>query len=221
MGKQPAGRLSGAVYFELWSGGYTCASLRETTWTAASRTSSRNRFSVEPFIRISQRDPRSLTENHVGDAFALCERDETVGWLVRFDPHDGRAEFLGHRDVALQRVAILAARCAPAPRAASRRTRRTTARRDGRQFARPCGYPWRRAVRAHAHHHAFGISAGSRPSLCRCEAAFSPISSATARSASSRSVERFVSRKKFARACSTFSGRYTFPCRSLVCSSSP
>jgi hypothetical protein len=51
-----------------------------------------------------------------------------------------------------------------------------------------------------ANHHAHGLRAGSRPSRWRCEAALSPISSATARSASSRSVERFVSRKKFASA---------------------
>ena len=51
-----------------------------------------------------------------------------------------------------------------------------------------------------------GMSAGSSPSRFRRDAAFSPISSATARSASSRSVEMLVSRKKFASACSTFSG---------------
>src|SRR5258708_21700823 len=41
-----------------------------------------------------------------------------------------------------------------------------------------------------------GISPGSSPSRCRYDAAFSPTSSATARSASSRSVDRFPSRKK-------------------------
>ena len=38
-----------------------------TTWTAASRTSSRKRFNVDPFIRISSR-VGALAEDHVRDA---------------------------------------------------------------------------------------------------------------------------------------------------------
>ena len=60
-----------------------CGSPSGTTWIAASRTSSRNRFSVEPFSRISQRDRARLAEDHVRDAFALGERDQAVG---RADP---------------------------------------------------------------------------------------------------------------------------------------
>ena len=120
--------------------------------------------------------------------------------------HDGRAELFGERNVPLQRVAVLRLDMSwrlarglhvdgvPAGAEAAGDTR--------------AGAKHPRRVGAGAQHTMTrsGMSAGSSPSRCRREAALSPTSSATARSASSRSVEMLVSRKKLASACSTFSG---------------
>ena len=177
-----------------------------TTCTAASCTSSRNLFEVEPFIRISTR-PRELWPK------MTCVMPSRWANATRPPPadrryaHHRRAEALGERDVlraaARDRSGLIRPGCSPA----FRRRPRTSARRAVTAMRAPARIT--RGELALELMHTMtrsGISPGSSPSRCRYDAAFSPTSSATARSASSRSVERLPSRKKFVSACSIFSG---------------
>ena len=160
------------------------------------RTSSRKRFSVEPFSRISHR------------VRAVCPKTTCVmpsRLANAISPSPGRSAFT-RTTVAPSSSASAMLRCSasrsggvdPAGRLARRldvdgvpaRAQASGNPRAGADHARRVG------ARAHAHHHPLGNERRLQPSRCRRDAALSPISSATARSASSRSVEMFVSRKK-------------------------
>ena len=51
---------------------------------------------------------RGLAEHDVRDSLALRKRDEAVAGSVRFHSHDGCAQLLSERDVALQGLAVTA-----------------------------------------------------------------------------------------------------------------
>lgn len=99
---------------------------------------------------------RGLSEDHVGDAFALGERDQAVRRFVGPDADDRGTEAFGESDVALQRVTIVA--CDLGGRLRGRLdVNRIPAR------AQPAGdsragpeHAWRGDARAHTDHHPLG-----------------------------------------------------------------
>ena len=86
--------------------GHAPGSPSGTTWTAASRTSSRNRFNVDPLSRISHRERARLAEDDVGDALALGKGDQAVRRPVGLARARWSRRALRQGDVALQRLLV-------------------------------------------------------------------------------------------------------------------